>query len=372
MGGNLSYKQRHPEFPSHVFVALDTIDAHLTILDCDQHQTVVTMTEFLALDMHQKVIVNSILPRLADNDVCRTYAVAIRAQNAHAYVNAGFYAKLDGGRVISARICYSGINPNCTHASDTEALLVGSLLHTNQTLQEALGSLNNELTPNWQPTDAHPEYRKRLALAFFYRFILDTSPVDNLSPLNASAAKASIRHLSSGMQSFKTTVKNWPLTQPAEKYEGLKETSGESKFINDMPRLHGELWCAFAVATNVSATVVAIDATEALAATGVRFFIAAKDIPGKNNFTPRSINTTVDEQIFLPIGGRVLFHGQPVGVVLADSQEEAIVGADRVAITYEFFNKHKVSIIARTNNFLRSFRVGGGQSPYCLLFITAK
>lgn len=66
----------------------------------------------------------------------------------------------------------------------------------------------------------------------------------------------------------------------------------------------------------------------------MRYFFTAKDIPGRNNFTPKSNDTSYDEQIFLPLNSPVLFNGQPVGVILADSYELAIRAADQVEIIY--------------------------------------
>lgn len=294
------------------------------------------MTEFLKISMHKKVLYNILLPRLGSEYIFRSYKVSVRIQNAHAYVNAGFCIRLSkDGKVISARICYAGIRPKFTHAVATEKLLHGRDLFTNSTLQLALNSLNNELKPDWVLPEAQPEYRKNLAIALFYRFVLSTCPKEKMKAINSSGAVPLTRSLSSGMQSFQTLEKNWPLTQPVEKYEGLQQTSGEAKYINDMPRIDGELWAAFTVATKVNAKVASIDAKEALATPGVRFFFGAKDIPGKNNFTPVAIYTSYVEQIFLPISEKVLFNGQPVGIVLADTYVIANRAAKLVKISYE-------------------------------------
>lgn len=346
IGGSLNYKQQHPEFPSDVFVLLDTIDAQLTILDSEKNQRIVNLTEFLAMDMNKKVLYNIILPRIETHGFIRTYRVAIRAQNAHAYVNAGFNVRLDDdSKVILARLCYGGINPKFSHAFKTESLLKGRHLYSNETLQEALRTLNDEIHPDWVLPDAHPEYRKKLAIAYFYRFILSTCPMEKLTQRNVSGATTIQRPLSSGTQYFKTIEQQWPLTQPVVKYEGIQQTSGEAIYINDLPHLDRELWAAFSVATRVNSIVMAINPTIALASAGARFFFQAKDIPGKNNFTPISINTTYDEQIFVPIGGTVLFHGQPVGVLLAETYEEAVLAAEKVEITYAIPHSNSLSWI---------------------------
>lgn len=247
-----------------MFLLLDSIDARLTIVDCANNRTTVTMDQFLAMDMHQRVLYNVLLPRFDPNTLFRSYKIMIRAQNAHAYVNAGFKIRLNGDRVESARLCYGGIDPSFTHASSTEAMLIDRNLYTNETLQAALVSLHDEVQPDWILPDASPEYRKQLALALFYRFFLSTCPMEKLNALHVSGRQAIERFVSSGTQSFLTFETKWPLTKPVPKYEGIMQASGEGKYINDLATQDGELWAAFAIATKVNAHVVKLDAGQAL------------------------------------------------------------------------------------------------------------
>lgn len=337
-----------------MFLSLDTADARLTIIDCVSNQSTVTIDQYLALDMNKKVLYNVVLPRLEANAIFRTYKITKRAQNAIAYVNAGFYVRLGRyGEVILSRICYGGINPDFTHAYGTETFLVGQELFTNNTLQSTIASLYNEINPNWNVPDAQPMYRKNLAIALFYRFVLSTCQPTSVGELYQSGATNLERSISSGYQSYKTFEKNWPLTRPVDKYEALQQTSGEVKFTNDIPRLDGELWAAFSVATKVHAKVVELNAKEALAMDGVRHFISSNDIPGQNNFTPRAPFMTVDELIFVPIGGRVQFNGQPVGMVLADTYEKAVRGAHMIKITYELSKSEGSTLMLMAKNMFK-------------------
>lgn len=188
----------------------------------------------------------------------------IRAQNSHAYVNAAFLIQIQNNLVISARICFGGINPTFVHASNTESFLIGKNLYEADTLQGALATLSAEVVPDWVLPDASPEYRKNLALALFYRFALATCPSGTLSPRNVSGGLQMIRLLSSGVQSFETDKSQYPLNQPVEKYNGILQCSGEAKYINDMPKIENELWAAFATADKVHAKIAQIDASQAL------------------------------------------------------------------------------------------------------------
>ena len=260
-----------------------------------------------------------------------------RAQNCHAMVNAGFLVKFQKNSTIveMATICAGGISPEFVHAKNTEQFFIGKDLFTTKVLQFALQSLENELNPDSSLSDASPEYRQQAAMALFYRFVLSSSPAGLVSEKYLSGGQELHRGISTGSQSFQTIDKEFPITEPIPKLEALSQTSGEAKYIGDMPHQKDQLWAAFVSATKVNAIVAEIDASEALALDGVRHFYAAKDIPGKNSFTPLSVLTPVDEEIFIPINGEVLYNGQPVGVICADTITLAIAAAALVKIVYE-------------------------------------
>lgn len=187
-----------------------------------------------------------------------------RAQNSHAYVNAGFLFELKDGIVSSARICFGGIAPEFVHANKTEKLLVGKPLYDNETLQSALRSLTSEMNPDWVLPDASPEYRKNLAAALFYKFVLNTCPANRLNGKYASGGAILERALSSAKQSFDTFKERYPLTQQVPKYEGLIQCSGELQYVNDIKPMEGELWAAFVQATEIHSFVESIDPSDAL------------------------------------------------------------------------------------------------------------
>lgn len=187
-----------------------------------------------------------------------------RSQNAEAYVNAAFLIKITNGRISSARLCYGGISATFNRATETEKLMYDKDLHTNETLQTILKSLSIELKSDSVLPAAAPEYRTNLAMALFYKFVLNTCAMAKLSPQNISGGLIVDRPLSSGQQAFKTDSKTWPLTQPVSKYEGLVQCSGEAVYMNDIPKLKDELWAAFVTAKKINTKIGQIDASEAL------------------------------------------------------------------------------------------------------------
>uniref|UniRef100_A0A1B0D1G8 Aldehyde oxidase/xanthine dehydrogenase a/b hammerhead domain-containing protein n=1 Tax=Phlebotomus papatasi TaxID=29031 RepID=A0A1B0D1G8_PHLPP len=259
-----------------------------------------------------------------------------RAQNAHAYVNAAFvyeFADASKEKLLKATICFGGINPNFVHATETEKLLQNVNLFDDSFYQKVLSVLGGELNPDWELPDASPEYRKNLALALFYKSCLDLCPEGKLKPEFKSGATQIDREISSGTQTFDTYEKNWPLTKPVKKLEALIQVSGEAKYMNDLPYRDDDLWAAFVLATEAKVKIAQIDPSEALKVPGVVAFFSAKDIPGINSFVSMKVPfTTANEEIFA--SDIVAFHGQPVGVIVADSLSLAQTASKLVKVIY--------------------------------------
>ncbi|XP_058054257.1 uncharacterized protein LOC131205952 [Anopheles bellator] len=328
IAGNLSIKHQHNEFPSDLYLILEAANAKLTIMESEGKTSIVKPSEYVTLDMGKKVLLNVVLPPLDPNVHCyRSFKVMPRAQNAHAYVNGAFLIEMDGSRsIVSCNACFGGINPQFTHASRTENFLKGKNLLTNETLQSALKILAEELKPDWVLPDADPEYRKNLALSLFYKFVLSIAP-DSVRSEFRSGGTVSKRAVSSGSQKYDTFIKQCP------KLEGLLQTSGEAKYTNDLPHLPGELYAAFVHGTRVGGKIISIDPSVALQTPGVVAFYTAKDIPGANDFMPLKSEFSPNVEEIL-CSQRILFHGQPVGIIVATSFDIAQRAAKRVAINY--------------------------------------
>lgn len=66
---------------------------------------------------------------------------------------------------------------------------------------------------------------------------------------------------------------------------------------------------------------------------GVRAFYSAQNIPGLNNFMSHDLGYAEGEEILC--SGEVLFHGQPLGIVVATSFELANRATELVEVCYE-------------------------------------
>jgi len=277
LAGNLMIKNQHHEFPSDIFVVFETIGAIFKItnganciLPFIGKSLDLSPKNFISTDMNRKLITKIIIPAYDSKKfVFRSYKIMPRAQNAHAYVNAAFLLEMDSTKVISAKICYGGINPTFIHAEKTEKFLVGENLFENKSLQNALTILNDEIKPDFVLPDASSEYRKNLALSLFYKFVLNIAPKEKISDKFRSGSELLKRGLSSGTQTFDTYEKNWPLTKNIPKIEADAQCTGEAKYVNDFPKVSNELHAAFVTAKNVHGVIKNIDASNALVSLNV-------------------------------------------------------------------------------------------------------
>ncbi|GAB0100744.1 xanthine dehydrogenase [Sergentomyia squamirostris] len=333
IGGNLSLKHQHPEFPSDVFLILETVGAFVTIAQCNGAHRVLSIENFLYKSVKKSVLTKVTLPSLhPDKYSLVTYKIMPRAQNAHAIINAGFLFKFNPDRstVQQVRICYGGVNPRFVHATNTENLLASKNLFANDTIFLLMTSLSNELEFNWISPDYSPRYRKMLAMGLLYKAILSLVPPERLKDCLKSGGEEINRDVSSGKQQINSSE------NVLTKIESVIHSSGEAKFINDQAYMLHEVWGAFVPATEVKAIILNIDATEALQIPGVVALFSAKDIPGKNSYMTivslESMNVQEPDELFC--SGTVLYHSQPVGIILADTMELALKAATAVRITY--------------------------------------
>ncbi|GAB0094282.1 xanthine dehydrogenase [Sergentomyia squamirostris] len=334
VAGNLMIKHQHNDFPSDIFLLLVAVGAKFTIRNSKGAEQIVAAEDFLGVDMTKKILTKISLPALsADKFNLISFKITPRAQNAHAYVNAAFLFEFtpQHDKIVSARICYGGINAKFIRASASEKLIEGADLFTNETVKKIVGSLQDELKCDSVMPDPLPEYRQKLAIGLFYKAVLSLAPAGKVKKEFQSGGSQIERPLSKGKQSFDTYKDNWPLTEPVEKLEAVIQTSGEIKYTNDFPTMPNELWAAFVHASEVQAVIKDVDPSDALKIPGVVAFFGPKDIPGSNNFSPVGLMGGVEE---LFCSGKVLFHGQPVGMIVAERFDLANEAANLVKITY--------------------------------------
>ncbi|XP_030373934.1 xanthine dehydrogenase [Scaptodrosophila lebanonensis] len=354
LAGNISTKKQYPHFASDIFITFETLDAHVLVHEHPGAQRVLTLLDYLH-DTTPNLVIGGFLlrPYPTTKYLFNTYKILPRAQNVHAYVNAGFLIEWNDDQhhiVQSARICFGNLSPSFVHAVEVESLLVGRDLYDAATVSEAFERLEASLQVVEMPPEASPEYRHKLACSLFYKFLLWSAPEELVKKQKRSGGLLLERPLSSGSQTFETISKNYPVTQPVQKLEGLIQCSGEAPYMNDLLTTSNAVHCAFVTAKRVGATIEQIDPTPALRCKGVVAFYAAKDIPGVNNFNNASVLVVEPEEVFC--SGRVKHYDQPLGVIAAVNHDLAVYAATLVQVTYA--NEQKKPILTSMNQVLAS------------------
>ncbi|KAJ9584593.1 hypothetical protein L9F63_021063, partial [Diploptera punctata] len=337
LAGNLMTKYQHNEFPSDLFLIFETVGASLNIMS-KQNTRKFSLLEFLDLDMRHKVILNVELPGILPSVSIKTYKIMIRAENAEAYVNAGFKFKFEQKSkctAVSATHCHHQVSAVLQiHATQTENYLNGKNLFDGKVVQTALQTLQSELKPDFVLPSASPVYRKNLACALFYKFVLSLNP-PGLSTKFVNGGQSIERPISSGKQNFDTDQQEWPLTKPLPKLEALAQCSGEAEYVNDIPPIPGETFAAFVITTVGQGCIASIDASEALEIPGVLKFLMADDIPGMNSFSTLSDSLFyIESHEEILCSGQVKYAGQPLGIIVAETNSLAIRATSKVKVKY--------------------------------------
>ncbi|GFR46181.1 hypothetical protein Agub_g7710, partial [Astrephomene gubernaculifera] len=147
-----------------------------------------------------------------------------------------------------------------------------------------------------------------------------------------------------------------PVTQPLQKLGAKLQASGTAHYTEDAPLHSGALYGAFVLSSRAAARVAAVDATAALVVPGVVRWLGAadlQDLPGAVNRYERApppppaadagagggsgggdMWPSGPEPVFLAVGERCAYAGQPVGLVLATSPWAAQRGAKAVTVQY--------------------------------------
>ncbi|KAL4715641.1 hypothetical protein ACJJTC_006220 [Scirpophaga incertulas] len=337
IAGNLMTKYRYPKFSSDIYLLFEAIGAVFTIKQKSK-VTNILPEDFLSCDMTGHVITHVVLPPLSKQYKFTSFKVMPRAQNAHAQVNAAFLYQFDPHSpdiVKLARIVFGGLSGQFNRARCTEKYLLKKKLFTNEVLQESLKVLEKEIITEIIAGDLDPEYKKKCALGLFYKGLLKLIPESKLKPqyLSGSRNFRRTRPLSKGIEVYDTNTITWPINEPMPKIDALVQCAGESSYVNDVPKQHSELFCAFVTADICLGEIESIDPTPALKLSGVVAFFSAKDIPGKNSYLSQRLPAQLfPDEIFA--SKRIKFYDQAIGMIVAESEKLANRAALLVRVKY--------------------------------------
>ncbi|MDR6757643.1 xanthine dehydrogenase large subunit [Mycoplana sp. BE70] len=120
-----------------------------------------------------------------------------------------------------------------------------------------------------------------------------------------------------------------PMHSPLRHDSAHKHVAGTADYIDDMPEPEGTLHAALGMGDRAHAEIVSMDLSAVRAAPGVVWVMTGADVPGINDISPSGRH---DEPVLAE--GKVVFHGQPIFAVIAQTREAARRAARLAKIEY--------------------------------------
>jgi len=333
--GNLALKSQINSFQSDLFISLVGCGAQVQIGN-PNGQTEWVLVETLVnrnLSINREVILYLRLMRYSSQTRYNNYKVMPRSCTSLAFINASFKMDVQDYKVMTSPIiAYGGINENTVRAARTEAALsVGSDLTDEAVLHRALDAITEDIHPDGNLLNPPEAYRVDVAKGFLYKYLMgiisSSSAVDSYF---VSGSEKMVRATSRGEQKYDSNEDTWPLGKPMPKLEAASQATGDIKFNMDMPELPGTLIGKFVQSTKANAKLDGIDFSEIFSVPGITGFVSAEDIRGKNDMQPFDIKN--EEPVFA--SGRVLYHGQALGLLVGESYAALAAALPLVRASY--------------------------------------
>ncbi|RIB14474.1 xanthine dehydrogenase [Gigaspora rosea] len=263
----------------------------------------------------------------------RAYKQSKRHYGSRAIVNAGLSVSLDyNSHVQKACFAFGGMRGAVVRALNAENFIEGKKWGDEYVLEQLIEILCEEFQLSFSVTGAMATYRKTLVIGFINKFWYDVTKSANIAALS-SDIENSIgeikRSISKGIQTIGRPDKgNKIVGKPISHASAMKQTTGQAIYLDDMPRIEGELYGAFVTSQKAHAKILNIDPTQALNVPGVKGFFSAKDVPGKNSWG----FIVPDDEVF--VSKEVFYVGQVIGLIVAETKEIAQEAKDLVKIEY--------------------------------------
>lgn len=291
-----------------------------------------------------EVLVQAIVPIPPANSYVRAFHLKRRREDDIAIVTCCFSVTLADekppmrgqrkiARVVKFSSAFGGIAPVTRHTHEFDAWLTGREWN-DQTLLEAMKVLAQLTTLPSNVPGGQPEYRSSLCVGFFYKFYMSVR-MTHLGDLNPNLISAlGMLHPTPprGQQRIEATCSEEtmaPVGKAVQHSSGVKQVLGTAQYTTDIPPRHLELRASLVVSSIPHGRIKSIDASKALEIPGVVGFYCHKDVPGVNKIG----DIIADEEIFA--SEIVVNVGQPIGVIIAETEDIARRASALVQVQYE-------------------------------------
>ncbi|KAM1000046.1 hypothetical protein ACFX2A_006837 [Malus domestica] len=239
-----------------------------------------------------EILLSVFLPWTRPFEYVKEYKQAHRRDDDIAIVNAGIRVHLEdrGGWVVSdASIAYGGVAPLSLSAMRTKIFLIGKSWNQ-EVLQGALKVLQEDVLLKDDAPGGMVEFRA---------------------------------------QDYEVIKRGTAVGSPEVHLSARLQVTGEAEYADDTPLPPNGLHAALILSRKPHARILSIDDSGAKLSPGFAGIYLAKDVPADNNIGP----VVEDEELFA--SEFVTCVGQVIGVVVADTNENAKLAARKVHVEYE-------------------------------------
>jgi xanthine dehydrogenase/oxidase len=267
------------------------------------------------------------------NTYIESYKQSKRRDDDIAIVTAALAMRVDDNRKITdCVLSYGGLAPRTVEAKKTGEFLIGKQF-TEATFGEAYKQLRNEVGLTGDPPGGMAEFRTTLAISFLYKFYV--SILTNIAPsevdpkISSATMKLFESKLPHATHTYDVPKRGTSVGDNEPHLASKKQTTGEALYTTDIPHYPRELQAFLVGSARAHAKIKSIDYSEALKYPGVHGVLTHKDVPGDNIWG----DIVHDEELFA--SEQVYQYGQPIAVVLADTEHAAKHASKLVKIEYE-------------------------------------
>ncbi|KAI5635559.1 molybdopterin-binding domain of aldehyde dehydrogenase domain-containing protein [Phthorimaea operculella] len=283
-----------------------------------------------------EVVISVEIPFTESKQFVKAYKQARRKDDDISIVTAAFNVILeDNSNIVKeAKLCYGGMAPTTICAKKSSEVMIGK--QWNEDLVNIVfDSLTEELQLDSSVPGGMAAYRKSLSLSMFYRYFLhimqSTGAIlkEQISGATDITTKPPISSqyfeiINEGRKSSDAVGK------PIPHASGIKHTTGEAVYCDDIPQVTGELYLTLVFSKEAHAKIISIDPSKALEVPGVVAFFSAADLDDDCNKMGPIFK---DEEIFSR--HTVTSRSCVIGAVVATSESIARKAKELVSVTYE-------------------------------------
>ncbi|XP_052796223.1 xanthine dehydrogenase/oxidase-like [Mya arenaria] len=310
---------------SDISTLLHTLPTVVTIASLSGERTVPIQNMKLGKG---EIITKVLIPHSEKREYSWYWKVAGRRSFSLAIVNGAASATIGTDNTVTRlRISFGGIAKGKVYSTDLTSF--NKKKWNDDLLHGVLGRLTAALeSVNGQQED---KYREAVASAFWFKFYAKVTTELQLSTANdyQSLLTPLYREGYHSRQTHEQPTSTDAVGRETRVKHGDVAVSGQAMYADDVPAEKGELSVALVLSTKARAKILNVDTSGALMMEGVRAYLDHRDLAA-----PGTHGTIIKDQPIFAIG-EVLFWGQPIGAVVAETRELAVRAAAKVSVLYE-------------------------------------